>query len=499
VRGLGIARSGAKTKITIWRRVLAAAVAVGVVATVLSAESQASGAFPTAGGPEARPRPNIVMVMTDDQNVRSMSVLPNVRELLARQGTTFVNSFASFPLCCPSRATYLTGQYPHNHDVVGNRPPDGGYERLRQNETLPVWLGRSGYATAHIGKYLNGYGTANPTEIPPGWQEWYGSVDPTTYRMWGYTLNENGRLRTYGRPDNEDPRLYQTDVYAAKAADYIRRRAPADRPFFLSLAPLAPHSEGAANTGGQGNPRPAPRHKGAFADRPLPRPPSFNEANLSDKPAHIRALKSLDPTQIARMTRNYRARLESLLAVDEAVARVVRELAARDELDNTLIIFTADNGWLQGEHRIPNGKIHPYEESIRVALVVRGPGMARNVRSATPVSNIDLASTIVETAGARPAITTDGRSLRGLDQPDAARDLLIETGPKRSGDRWYAAIRTRDYVYIEHSTGEQELYDLRIDPFQRRSLHADPAYAERKRDLTRRLHALRRCAGDTCP
>jgi arylsulfatase A-like enzyme len=443
----------------------------------------------------ADPRPNVIVIMTDDQDAASLSVMPNVRRLLAEQGTTYTTSLVGYPLCCPSRATYLTGQYPHNHGVLDNKAPDGGYYRLRGDETLPVWLSRAGYQTAHIGKYLNGYGTRDALEVPPGWGEWYGSVDPTTYRMWGYTLNENGQLRTYGEANVEDPALYQTDVYAAKAIDYVHRKAPGDAPFFLSLAPLAAHTEGAAAATGDRNPRPAPRHHGAFADAALPRPPSFNEPDVSDKPAHIQALPRLGPAAIARITKDYRSRLESLLAVDEAVAAIIQALQATGELDNTMIVFTSDNGWMLGEHRIPRGKIHPYGESAGVPLILRGPGIAAGAKVAAPVANIDLAPTILAAAQAPAGITVDGRSL--LQPPPADRAVLVVSGPRSSG-RWYAAVRTARYLYVEHSTGEQELYDLATDPYQRWSRHAAPSYAEVREALAVQLRQLRTCAGATC-
>lgn len=481
-------------------RPLLVVLVAGALAVLLSAAASPSPSrwsYATAkNAAAAAPRPNIVMIMTDDQDVKSLSVMPNVRRLLAAQGTTYRNNFVSYPLCCPSRATYLTGQYPHNHGVVGNKEPDGGYYRLRKDETLPVWLTRAGYATAHIGKYLNGYGTRNPREIPPGWQEWHGAVDPTTYRMWGYKLNDNGTVKQYGVPNVRNPRLYQTDVYANKAVDYVNRKAPAAQPFFLSLAVLAPHTEGNYNGTETGNPRPAPRHKGTFANRRLPRPPSFNEADMSDKPRHLRRLKRFDADMIAKLTRNYRARLESLLSVDDAVARIVKTLAARGELDNTLIIFTSDNGWLHGEHRVPGGKVHPFEESSRVPLIVRGPGAARNKVSAAPVSNVDLAPTILAAAKAKPGIKVDGRPLLAAKHK---RDLLIQTGPKRSAQWWYSAIRDWRYLYVEHSHGDRELYDLAKDPYQLRSVHADPAYAAVKKDLARRLQKIRDCAGKACP
>ena len=437
-------------------------------------------------------RPNVVVIMTDDQDVASLAVMPNVRRLLAEQGMTFDNSFVSYPLCCPSRATFLTGQYPHNHGVLGNAPPDGGYYRLKGEETLPVWLSRAGYQTAHIGKYLNLYGVLDRREVPPGWQEWYGSVDPSSYRMWGYVLNENGQPRKYGENTVEDPELYQTDVYARKSVDYINRKAPGDTPFFLSLAPLAAHTE--ANAGDGRDPRPAPRHKGIFENAVLPQPPSFNEADVSDKPAHIRELPPLDAAAVDRITTTHRSRLESLLAVDEAVASIVEALRAQGELDNTLIVFTSDNGWFQGEHRIAKGKLHPYEESIRVPLILRGPGVAAGTRNAAMVTNADLAPTILDVADASPGLVVDGQSLLSST---GDRAVLVETGPKTSA-QWYAAVRTPSMLYVEHSTGERELYDLAVDPFQLQSRHDDPGYRQQLPVLAKQLQDLRGCAGATC-
>jgi arylsulfatase A-like enzyme len=339
-------------------------------------------------------RPNVVVVMTDDQTLRSLRVMSNVRRLLGRQGTTFTRSFTVYPQCCPSRASFLTGQYAHNHEVLGNSPPAGGYQKLNHRNTLPVWLRRAGYHTAHIGKYLNGYGGSNPLEIPPGWREWRGSVDPSTYRYTGYTLNENGRLRTYPG--------YQTDVYAGKAEGVIRRRAPRARPFFLWVAFLAPHAGDPDDPddpgAGIGSPSPAPRHRDVFDSARLPRPPSFNEANVSDKPPGIAGRVLLPPERIAAIRENYQQELESLLAVDQAVGRIVRALRESGELANTYVIFTSDNGFFHGEHRVAQGKNLPYEPAIRVPLLVRGPGVPRG-RSAWPTSTSRRRSSTSRTRG----------------------------------------------------------------------------------------------------
>jgi N-acetylglucosamine-6-sulfatase len=434
------------------------------------------------------------VIMTDDQTVESVRVMTNVKRLLRDRGATFRQSFVNFALCCPSRATFLTGQYAHNHGVLGNAPPSGGYAKLDHTNTLPVWLQDAGYYTAHLGKYLNGYGRTNPTEIPPGYDEWHGSVDPSTYRFYGYTLNENGRLVTFER-------RYQTDLYAEKAARIIGRRAPLAKPFYLSVAFLAPHSGGPREPDdpvGQATPVPAPRHRNDFASEPLPRPPGFNEQNVSDKPIGIRNRPLLTRTQIRKIRENYQQRLESLLAVDQAVGRIVAALRRAGELDDTLIVFTSDNGFFHGEHRVPSGKVLLYEPSIRVPLIMRGPGIPAGLRLNQRVANIDLAPTIVDAAGATPDRVMDGRSLLPvIAEPGVplGRDLLVVRGP---GAGTFAAIRAPSYLYAEYGNGEQELYDLTRDPYELRSRHADPAYAAVKADLALRLAHLRACSGGSC-
>lgn len=475
---------------------------VGRIAGLSAIATLVSGALlidhsSTAQAPTPE-RPNIVVIMTDDQDAASLQVMPKTKRLLGDRGTTFTNSFVNYSWCCPSRTTFLTGQYAHNHGVMGNALPDGGYDRLPAS-TLPVWLRESGYATAHIGKFLNEYGRSDPREIPPGWQDWYGLSGGSTYQMWGYSINENGTLYKYGRFKGGNPRTYQTDVLADKAVTYIRQRTTPKQPYFLSFATLAPHTEVPAK--GQAfwsGPRPAPRHKGMFADAQLPRTPSFNEADMRDKPRQLLRRK-LGPRLIRGITADYRSRLESLQAVDDAVERIVNAIEAKGELDRTLIIFTSDNGYLMGQHRVRADKIHPYEESIRVPLIVRGPGFREGATVSTPAINTDLAPTITSLARATPGVTCDGRPLQELAGRTRARDVLIETGPKPSGQPWYAAVRTDRHLYVEHSSGGRELYDLSTDPYQIDSKHKDPATAALQRTLAERLHRLQRCAGGACP
>lgn len=484
-------------------RALLSAAALASLAILAALTAAGSGGRPEAAAAAAtsKARPNIVVVMTDDQTAESLRYMPHLRRLLARKGTTFKRAFAAFPSCCPSRATFLTGQYPHNHGVLGNNAPIGGYGKLKHSNALPVWLEDAGYRTVHVGRYLNQYGYRNPYRIPPGWTDWHTTVGRSAYRYYDYTVNHNGRLRHYGADRRASS--YQTDFYTRTARRLIRRFAPRRRPFFLSVDYLAPHSRRAEDTDDRGSllsPDPAPRHLDRFARAPLPRPRSFNEGEVSDKPRAIRELPPLDAGKVEAIAKNYRRRLEALQAVDEGVAGILRTLKRTGELRKTLFVFTSDNGFFHGEHRLPSGKVLLYEPSVRVPLVMRGPGVPRGRRVSELVGNIDLAPTILEAAGVSARRRQDGRSLFPLMESRGmrwGRELVLERGPAPEGAR-YSAIRSARYVYAEYQSGERELYDLRRDPFQVHSRHADPSYAPILRALARRLHHLRGCRGATC-
>ncbi|MBB3049550.1 arylsulfatase A-like enzyme [Prauserella isguenensis] len=525
-------RSGVRTLAALLATVLLGAVAL----TGCSAPARTQE-------PEPKRKPNVVVVMTDDQWLESMRVMPRTQHLIGDAGVTFDRNYASFPLCCPSRSTFLSGQFAHNNGVRHNYPPQGGYLNLDEQDTLPVWMQRAGYTTSHIGKYPNGYGYRDETEVPPGWDEWRGSVDPTTYRMWGYRLNENGKLHTYGRPHVEDPELYQTDVYRDKGADFIARHATSRKPFFLSMAFLAPHSE---NTGVGPAPRPAPRHEGAFADEPLPSGPAFNEKDLGDKPSFLQRRPRLDTADRSRLTESYRGRLASLRAVDEAVQKLVDTLRATGQLDNTYVLFTSDNGFFFGQHRVHTGKYLPHEASAHVPMLIRGPGLPAGRHSRELTGNADLTATIAEIARAEPGHALDGRSLLPFAehpqrrttrpvlheaatgaQPDALKAdserglegasgrAAAEGNLDQEGTAWsrvetdeqekgeitsasYEAIRTDRYLYIRYASGDRELYDLRTDPHELTSRHDDPRYTAPRRFLDRQLDELQDCRGEEC-
>jgi N-acetylglucosamine-6-sulfatase len=496
-------------------RVVTALSLAAAVATGLGTNSQSA-----ALAQSSTEQPNLVVFLTDDETVSELAGMRNVRRLIGAQGVRFDRSYVSYPVCCPSRATYLTGQYAHNHGVMGLYPPTGGYGRFDKSNALPVWLHNAGYHTAHLGKFLNGYGDQEPADVPPGWSDWHATVDYSTYKMWGYTMNDNGRMHTYGRPFKEDPKYYQTDVLSKKAARIVRQNAGGSKPLFLSVNFLAPHHEARSIQRRTGLlVRPAPRHRGAFASARLRRARSFNEADVSDKPAFLqRRTRSLSARDIAQIGRDARARRAALLAVDEGVARIVSALRQSGELDETYIIFTSDNGYMQGEHRVKSGKMLPYEPSTRVPLLIRGPGIPAGQVSRELVANVDLAPTLVGLAHARAGKTMDGRSLLPFARNPALRTrraILHETGgsryvgPAEQDERTnlrrplrrvmtYHAIRTSRFLYIRWAGGSRELYDLRRDPDEMRSLHAGRRYRHVRRVLARRLRQLAGCAGESC-
>jgi N-acetylglucosamine-6-sulfatase len=449
-------------------------------------------------GAAAQERPNVLVILTDDQTLESIRVMEKTLRLLGEEGTAFANAFVSYPLCCPSRATFLTGQYARNHKVMGNQPPDGGYRRLNHKNTLPVWLRDAGYQTAYVGKYLNGY---RGPEVPPGWSRWFVLSDPHTYLMYGYKVIADGKKISYG----QSPADYQTDVLAARAEAILRGfagdRVRLGRPFFLTVSPVAPHTEKSDEAGQGTPPRPAPRHEGTFADEPLPDKASFDEEDVADKPGHIQGLPRLSPAKQEAALRSYRAQLESLLAIDDLVERLFLALQETGELDRTVIVFTSDNGFFLGEHRIPEGKRLPYEEAIRVPLIIRGGGFPQGGTALQPAANIDLAPTVVALTGARARRKMDGVPLLPLALDPAQghdRPLLLEEVNPKSGRPSYEAIRTPRWLWVEYRNGSRELYDLDDDPLQLRSRHGDPDLAAVRAELARRLAGLRKCAGTTC-
>ncbi len=486
-----------------------------------------------AAGPAPRaqaPRPNILFILTDDLDAASMAYLPKVRALIGDRGVSFSNYFVSVSLCCPSRTTTLRGQYAHNTGIMTNGGGNGGFETMfargLDKSTVATWLQGGGYRTALYGKYLNGYPATAPARyVPPGWTDWASSIAGNPYSEYNYTLNENGRPIRYGAA----PPAYGTDVYAGKA-DQFMRKAAADRvPFFIYLAVYAPHQPAT----------PAPRHANLFPDAKAPRPASFNEEDVSDKPAFIRNRPLLGRPAVATIDDLYGRRITSLQAVDDAVVKFVDTLKAIGQLDNTFIVFTSDNGFHMGQHRMASGKQTAYEEDIHVPLMVRGPGVPAGRTVPEFTGNIDLAPTFAEMGGVPAPDFVDGRSLLPLARgqrpaagpwrqayliehwaqtataADAVREPLdpdqIDIAPARARGRGraaqpaagargipeYRALRTSEFTYVEYVTGERELYDLAKDPLELNNL-ASKTNATTLQTLSAQLATLRTCAGPSC-
>jgi N-acetylglucosamine-6-sulfatase len=479
---------------------LAAALAVALALPSLRADT----------APAAFGRPSVVVLMTDDQTYQDMAAMPRTKQLISAAGARFTRSYVSTPLCCPSRATYLTGQYGHNNGVFNNAPPHGGVGALDARHTLPVWLQAAGYRTSHIGKYLNGYGLQRTPHVPPGWSDWHGTIDMSTYQMYGYKLFENGVVNRYGNFDVEDPPLYQTDVLSRKAVESIEATGP-ETPLFLSLMFVAPHGE-VESPGSTTQPyiRPAPRHVGTFGD--LREPASFRgERDVRDKPPYLRRLRGTSSSTAARVREDFRTRRESLLAVDEAIADVVGALARTRRLDSTYVLFTSDNGFFQGEHRIVKGKYLAYDPASHVPLMIRGPGISPGGVSEELVANTDLAPTLLDAASATADLTVDGRSILPFARDPRLRtrrpilheglvpgDIDRDGAPRTHRVPRYRAIRTARHLWVEWQGGARELYDLARDPGETHSRHADPRYRRLRGSLQRELQRLRGCVDDVC-
>jgi N-acetylglucosamine-6-sulfatase len=445
--------------------------------------------------------------------------MPNLLNLIEPRATSFSDAIVTTPLCCPSRASMLTGQYGHNNGVLRN-----DYRQLsKKSNVLPAWLQEAGYRTLHVGKFLNLYRKARgpETEPAPGWDVWQTLQEPNTY--YDYVLSVNGRKARFGTED----RHYLTDVLSRKAVRLVRRSAPRKQPFFLQLDEWAPHDSRGRGTGvcgGGHDPVPGPVDEGLFAGEPLPRTPAFNEQDVSDKPGFI---QHQQPVNADAVERNYRCGLASLRAVDRGIGKLHRALRRTGELDDTVIIFTSDNGYFYGEHRLRFKQV-PYEEALHVPLLISVS--SRLLGGATPppevglpVANIDLAPTILALARAKPCRegrncrVMDGRSLVPLLRGEQGkwpqdRALVVEYRGQHRGfsSCSYHGLRVPGETYVEHTltpnydTGlcepvlEVEHYDLGSDPFQLDNLYPAPGSsveAERQQELASRLAALGDCAG----
>jgi N-acetylglucosamine-6-sulfatase len=502
--------------------VLLAALAVPPAIGAGPASAATTAASPTAAADRGS-RPNILFILADDLSTLEMGAMPKVNARLEQKGTSFANAIVNVSLCCPSRATILRGQYGRNTGVRTNGGANGGFEAFYRNgteqSTIATWLQDAGYRTALFGKYLNGYPNTEPnTYVPPGWDEWASPIVGYPYAGFEYTVNENGTLVPYG----SQPEDYGTDVFVRKTQEFITAAAADQTPFFAFLSAYAPHNPAT----------PAPRHVGLFPTLVAPRTPGFGEQDLSDKPDWL-AGRVLKPNKLAKADEIFRQRARSLQALDEGVAALVDTLRANGQLENTYIVFMSDNGYHFGQHSMAVGKGTPYEEDIRVPLIIRGPGVLQGEIRRRLVGNDDIAPTFADLAGVTPPEFVDGRSLVplfGAHRPTSWRHSFLldhwrevyntenpSTSPrggalepselggtervsgKGRSDKtpiWHG-LRTRRYAYIEYETGEKELYDLRFDPAQLSSI-ASSASEVLLATLHERLVAMRTCRAERC-
>jgi N-acetylglucosamine-6-sulfatase len=449
-----------------WLR--AAIVAIVPLVLVLGAVPP-DGRAPTAGAQTATP-PNIVVVLTDDQRADSLRVMPRVQSTLVPRGITMRAAIASNPLCCPSRASILTGRYSHTTGVWANGGLHGGWEAFKpwESDTIATALDSIGYRTGLIGKYLNNY-RGDGIYVPPGWDRWFAFANDNGL-YYGYTMLDETRGEVpFGTASSD----YSTDVIRRAAVRFIRN-TPADTPLFLLVAPFAPHGPATA----------APRHERDLAEARVRLGPAVNEADVSDKPAYVQERPIWNPAAVRRVTRN---QWESLLAVDDLVGSVWEVLEETRRADDTFFLFTSDNGFANREHRW-HGKLVPYEESIRVPMVAAFPGrIPAGTVSGALVSNVDIAPTILDVAGA--SLPTEGRSMVPVltDVASSVRDAVVLEN-LGVGNPPYCGVRTRAFTYARYATGEEELYDLVQDRWQLQNVAAArPNKAAELRALAKEL------------
>jgi arylsulfatase A-like enzyme len=477
----------------------------------------------------ASAKPNLVVIVADDLDTESIGKMPKVQKLLAAAGISFDRSYVPESLCAPSRASFLTGRYPHNTDVRRIDPPHGGYETFHQSgveeSTIATWLRSAGYHTIFIGKYINNYPNSAPDNyIPPGWSRWIAATSDTFYDQYDYTLNEQGTLRHYGTRTED----YFNDVLGRKAIAELQHSHSVNKPFALFLNSSAPHFPVTS----------APRHRRLFSGAIAPRVPSFQEADTTDKPRFLRRPLMKDRL-VNRIDSEYRGRLRMLAALDESVGAIMKSLRDDGRLSNSYVMITSDNGFHLGQHNLPPSKLTAFEEDIRVPLILRGPGVPRGAHRNHVVVNTDIAPTLAELGGARIPANIDGRSfarLLGSTPPTTSAwrrsfvatlltPVLIAQCPESSAAPAplanaapepyscvqpeaftptrctpypeYWAVRSGRYTYVEYATGDRELYDNVADPYQLQNRYCASS-ADLRNALSGLLGRLRGCSGASC-
>jgi N-acetylglucosamine-6-sulfatase len=491
---------------------IVAAVTVSLIAAVLSGNGHATARLPHHSSPA---HPNVVVFMVDDANVEDIDYMPEVQARLVDRGVTFAKNYSPNQLCCPARATALTGNYSHNTGVVDNVAPLGGVTAFDDASTLATWLDPD-YRTAFVGKYLNQYGqqAGGNAYVPPGWDEWKVPPGRVTYHYLGQRLNANGTMHDFSG-------IYSTTLYGNQSRAFLGSGNP--DPFFLFASFVGPHAGSPHEADDPAMPTPyvEPKYQNTYSGPPLPTDTSVNEADISDKRNSFQDTPPLSDEKLAEISEALVQRREAMHSVDDQIARIMDKVAAIGAGDDTYYIFVSDNGFFQGQHRIPRGKEQPYESDARVPLIIAGPGLPHDAE-VTQVSGLqDIAPTVLSMAnewGSQGPASIDGASLMPLAAGGTShRAQLLETAVtdhmsdqaanqiaaygSRATITWAArSIVTSDgWKYIAYpQAGEIELYDLNADPFELNNLGRDPDYDGKQASLAARLSTLKRCSGADC-
>jgi arylsulfatase A-like enzyme len=516
---------------------------------VVEALSSAGDDVDTAISPVVRQqtRPNVVMIMVDDMRDDDLAYMPLTQQLIGDQGVRFANSLSQYPLCCPARASVLTGQYAHNHRVWSHEPP-WGFSSFDDKSTLATWLQDAGYSTTYVGKYLNGYGWqpepgkttgTSVTYVPPGWDDWRasldGGLDPAhpddggTYRYMDTTLADNGvDFDSYaGR--------YQTRVYGELSEQIVTEQAASDSPFFYYVSYTAPHNGTPVDPD---DPGPVTNDKGRTSTIKSPYVPAdvrglfdsviteapgaswFRASLPRNKPEYLRGLRPMNDAEKAALLEVTRQRAEALSVVDQQVARMIRALAATGELEETLVMLTSDNGYFLGEQGIRAGKTLPHDPSLHTPLLMRGPGIPAGEVRYDPFLSIDFAPTITQLTGVQAGLPMDGTSMLDVARfgdRGWSRAVLTETGrrgivrdtdegggplptddPGAADIRYAIGVRSDRYLYTHLANGDEELYDMAVDPDQYDNLIDVPAYARVRELMREQLAKIRACDAAQC-
>ncbi|KAK7980369.1 hypothetical protein PG989_012826 [Apiospora arundinis] len=507
---------------------------------LVSAQSQTTPNGPANDPSKAKGKPNFIFIITDDQDLRlgSLEYMPAVQKHLADQGTTFSKHYCTISICCPSRVSLLTGRAAHNTNVTDVGLPYGGYPKFASegwnDKYLPVWLQEAGYNTYYTGKLMNGFSTStynNP--YPKGWTGTDFFLDPNTYVYYNVTMqrNKDGPRTLTGQ--------YSTDLAANSTLSFLDE-ALADassgaglekKPFFIGVAPIGPHSE--TWKGRFSTPVPANRHKDLFPGLKVPRTPNFNP-EVASGGGWIKTLDRQNQTAVDYHDDFYRARIQALQAVDELVGGIVQRLSTTpDVLANTYFIYTSDNGFHVGQHRLAPGKTCSIEEDINVPFLIRGPGIPAGQKWELPTSHTDIVPTLFELAGiplqedfdgVPMPVTEEAQQSEFADEARKSEHVNVEfwghgilegDHPGNGLNDTYKALRLigegYDLSYTVWCTNEHELYDLKADLWQMNNIYSSTStcnatttrlYDWDKSKLIARVDALlltlKACKGAVC-